>query len=155
MKRIALITVGRVRTPHWRAACAAYLLRLKHSFQVEELAVKDGDAALAPAERMALEGKRLLSVLKPNFFPVCLDEHGETMNSPEFAAFLDQLCQSPATPCFIIGGAYGLDASVLTASRRRISLGPMTFPHELAKVLLLEQLYRADSILRKRPYHHA
>ena len=57
-------------------------------------------------------------------------------------------------PCFIIGGAYGLCPAVRNKARRVLSLGPMTFPHELAQVLLLEQLYRADAILRGAPYHH-
>ena len=155
MKRIALLNVGRLRTPHWQAAAAAYMLRLSRAFQVEQVEVKDGDAAMPPAERMALEGKRLLAALQPNWRPICLDEHGQAMSSTKFAAFLDSFIQNAQTPCFIIGGAYGLDRTVLEKAQHRISLGPMTFPHELAKVLLLEQLYRADSILCNRPYHHA
>ena len=155
MPQIHLIAVGRLREPHWKDAAEAYTKRLKHSYDLVATIIKDGDASLPPAERSGLEGGRILQALKGNCMPVCLDERGETMSSVQFARFLQQSIDAARTPCFIIGGAYGLSPEVRERAAKLLSFGPMTFPHELARVLLLEQLYRADSILRNRPYHHA
>jgi len=154
MPQIHIIAVGRLREPHWKGAAEAYFKRLHRSYDLTETIVKDGDASLAAPDRTSIEGTRILQALKNNTMPICLDEHGETMTSPQFASFLQQTIDVACTPCFIIGGAYGLDGSVKKRAVKLLSFGPMTFPHELARVLLLEQLYRADSILRGRPYHH-
>lgn len=104
---------------------------------------------------MAEEGQRILGALASNDVLLVLDEHGDSLTSPQLAQLLQKLDTSAGgSPCFVVGGAYGLDASVLEKARRCISLSPMTLPHELARVVLLEQLYRADCILRKSPYHH-
>ena len=154
MLQIHLVAVGRLREPHWKDAAQAYLKRLQHSYDVTETIIRDGDASLSAEDRTAIEGTRILQALKSNTMPICLDEHGATMTSVQFARFLQQTFDAAQTPCFIIGGAYGLGLPVKERAVKLLSLGPMTFPHELARVLLLEQLYRADSILRGRPYHH-
>jgi 23S rRNA (pseudouridine1915-N3)-methyltransferase len=118
--------------------------------------VRDAPAGLAPAEAMAVEGRRILDKAGPADFLVVLDEGGEALRSVDLAQRLRAWTEAPATvPCFVVGGAHGLGAEVLAAARVRLALGPMTLPHELARVLLLEQLYRAASILRQLPYHHA
>lgn len=152
---IHLIAVGRLREPHWKAAAESYAKRIKRGYDLVETLVRDGDASLSPADRVKVEGERILQVLKGNCMPVCLDENGEMLTSGAFAAFLRQSFDTARTPYFIIGGAYGLSEIVRTRAARTLSLGPMTFPHELARVLLLEQLYRADAIMHNRPYHHA
>ena len=154
MPQIHIIAVGRLREPHWKAAAEAYAKRLKHGYELIETVVRDGDATLSAADRTALEGDRIIQSLKGNLMPVCLDEHGETLTSALFARFLQQCFDTARTPCFIVGGAYGLSRPVKERAAKLLSLGPMTLPHELARVLLLEQLYRADSIMRGRPYHH-
>ena len=154
MPQIQVIAVGRLREPYWKDAAEAYTKRLQRSHDLTETIVKDGDASLNAAERTAIEGERILQVLKPNALPICLDEHGKTMTSVQFAGFLQQAFDQARSPCFIIGGAYGLARPVKERAAHLLSLGSMTFPHELARVLLFEQLYRADSILRGRPYHH-
>lgn len=117
--------------------------------------VKDGGAALPPTARNADEGARLIAAMGPTDIVVCLDEHGRNMTSRDFAGFIERLTENATrTPCFVIGGAFGLDKSVLQRAEHKLALGPMTFPHEMARVVLLEQLYRADAILRGAPYHH-
>lgn len=155
MPQIQITAVGRLREPHWKDAAEAYKKRLKHSYDLVETIIRDGDASLPPAERSALEGERILQSLKGNCMPICLDERGETMSSVQFAGFMRQCIDTARTPCFIIGGAYGLSPEVRERAGKLLSFGPMTFPHELARVLLLEQIYRADAILRNKPYHHA
>ncbi|MDL2209562.1 23S rRNA (pseudouridine(1915)-N(3))-methyltransferase RlmH [Desulfovibrio sp. OttesenSCG-928-O18] len=155
MPQIQIIAVGRLKEPHWKSAAEAYGKRLKHGYDLAETIVKDGDASLSPTERAAVEGERILQAIKGNVMPVCLDENGDTLSSVAFADFLRRSFDGARTPCFIIGGAYGLSEAVRGRAVKTLSFGPMTFPHELARVLLLEQLYRADTIIRGRPYHHA
>ena len=117
--------------------------------------MRDGDAALPPDRRNSLEGRRILEALAPQDVPLVLDERGLSLTSPQLAALLGQLDQEArGRACFIVGGAWGLDEAVRGRAYRLISLSAMTLPHELARVVLLEQLYRAECILRKVPYHH-
>ncbi len=154
MKKLRILAVGKLREPHWQSAAAWYARRLGRSFNFSERLVKDAGAT-GPEERGRLEGERLLAALAPDEYPICLDEHGKQFTSPEFASFLAQLYdQAEKIPCFIIGGAFGLSSAVLGAARAVVSLGRLTLPHELARVVLLEQLYRVDQIWRKSPYHH-
>lgn len=101
------------------------------------------------------EGCRILACLKPHDFTMALDESGESLSSVGFASLLRKIYEEmAATPCFIIGGPFGLARSVLEKSRHTLSLSLLTWPHELARVLLLEQIYRAECIARNIPYHH-
>jgi len=88
----------------------------------------------------------------PGPFVSLLHSGGELFSSAAFAAFLEQRRQSGRDLCFVVGGAYGLEE--LDAAEHRFSLGPMTLPHQLARVVLLEQLYRGHKILAGEPYHH-
>lgn len=154
MKRIRIIVVGRVRAPYWRAAAEEYQKRLGRVYRLDETIIKDGDASLAADDRNRVEGERILAALGVGEDALRLDERGRMMDSPSFARYLERFFDTGRTPCFILGGAYGFSPAVSEKVREAVSLGPMTFPHELARVLLLEQLYRADSILRGGPYHH-
>ena len=155
MPQIHIIAVGRLREAHWKNAAEAYTRRLGRSYELAWTIIKDGDAALPPETRALAEGERILQALKASLLPVCLDERGDPLSSEQFAHFLRCSFDAARAPCFIIGGAYGLSDAVRQRAEKSISFGPMTLPHELARVLLLEQLYRADAILHKRPYHHA
>lgn len=154
-KVLRIVAVGRLRTPHWVEAAAHYLKRLQHWRTVKMQLVKDGDASLPMTERNTLEGQRLLAAFAPDDIIICLDERGKHMTSQEFSVFLQRLSEdSNKVPCFVVGGAFGLSPAVREAAHRTVSLGPMTLPHELARVVLLEQLYRAEAITRRVPYHH-
>lgn len=155
VKPLRIIAVGRLRTPFWKAAADHYVERLVRWRAFTETLVKDGDPALPIVDRNAVEGKGILSALTPADIPVVLDERGKTFTSRQFSAFLEQLSENAARrPCFIIGGAFGLDEAVKGAARHLVALGPLTMTHELARVVLLEQLYRAESLTRGLPYHH-
>ena len=151
---VRLLCVGKLKTPFWREAAAHYAQRLGRWRRVELVEVRDGEAALAPAGRSAQEGQRLLEALGATAGAIALDEGGEALDSPGLAALLRRLDEQALRPAFVIGGPFGLSPEVLAACPRRLSLSAMTWPHELARVLLLEQLYRAECILRKVPYHH-
>lgn len=154
-RTIRLLSVGRLRTPHWKAAAAHYLDRLKHWIDVREIVIADAAASLAPQARRQEESARLLGAVSPGDSLVCLDERGTSLTSREFAALCARLGEDATkTPCFIVGGAYGVSEALRNQARHVIALGPLTLPHELARVVLLEQLYRAESITRNMPYHH-
>ncbi len=122
---------------------------------MQECLLKDGDASLPVPERNAVEGRRILDALSPQDLVVVMDERGKSFTSPQFAQFLQKISDNAATrPCFVLGGAFGLIPEVRAAAKHVICLGPMTLPHELARVVLYEQLYRAEAILRGVPYHH-
>ncbi len=147
--------MGRPRIPFWRDAAAYYLERLSRWRQITDTIIRDSDPALPTARRVEDEGKRILAALEPQDVVICLDEHGQSMTSREFSRFLDEMStDGTRCPCFIVGGPFGLHETVLDCARHLIAFGPQTFPHELARVVLLEQLYRAETLLRRMPYHH-
>ena len=155
MRRIRIISIGRPRATGLDEAARDYLRRLNRYVPAVETPLRDGPAELSAAERSAREGRSILEALAPADRPIALDERGQTLASPVLARQLGQWLEDPAAlPCFVIGGAYGLSDEVRSRCRTLLSLGPLTLPHELARVVLLEQLYRAMTILRGHPYHH-
>lgn len=155
LRPLRILAVGQVKTAHWKNAAAHYMQRLKRWRDMRESIVKDGDAALPITERNKWEGQKILAAIQPSDCVICMDERGKSMTSKDFAIFLQGLSENATrTPCFVIGGAFGLDPAVRDAAHHLISLGPMTLPHELARVVLLEQIYRAEAIVRNVPYHH-
>ena len=135
--RYLVIAVGRLRPPYVDDA-DHYLGRLRAHAKVEMIEVRTDDQV----------EKRI-----PDGAYVCmLDERGKSRDSMAFSRFLDQRRLDGRTLVFVVGGAYGLD---LPRANETISFGPMTLPHQLARVVLLEQLYRGLSILAGSPYHHA
>ena len=154
MKPIRLIVIGQTKAPYFRDACAHYLDALRRYLPAKEEVVRDGKSA-DPLRRKAEEAKSLLARLGPRDFLVVLDEHGRSLPSRELAAKLQGMVEDPGrAPCFVIGGAFGLDVPVLARADLTLALGPGTLPHELARVVLYEQLYRAAAINAGAPYHH-
>lgn len=153
MIRVRVVRVGRGRTSWADAAVDDYTKRLKRHGKVEEVLLKpvtfkgDVDAV------KAAEGERLLKAASPRDPIVALDERGEGLDSHAFAAMLESLTLA-GTVTFLIGGAYGLDPSVRKAASRTVKLSDAVLNHEVARVVLFEQLYRAVTLLEGIPYHH-
>ncbi len=105
------------------------------------------------ALRVREETARLAAAIPPRATAVVLDREGTGWASEELARQLDRWREAAGTPCFIVGGAWGLEPAFVAGARFRWSLGPLTLPHELARVVLLEQWYRAWTIVRGEPYH--
>ncbi len=149
--QIIVIAVGRLKRTSEQNLCDLYLNRLKSSRvsvrEVEERGPFLGD------ERMAREGELLLRACTPGAELVALDRLGREMKSEELAEFIEEAQIRGQNLNFIIGGANGISKKVLKKSNYKISLGKMTWPHALARVMLLEQLYRAQQILAGHPYH--
>lgn len=152
--RIQLACVGRLRAPH-DAAGRLYEERVDRmaGLRVDEV---NAEAIQRGADRArAAEAERLRARLLPRAHRVALDPEGRTPASSEaFAAWLGRHMDRGQPVAFIIGGAAGVDAALLAECEERMSLGPLTMPHQLARVVLTEQLYRALCILQGHPYPH-
>jgi 23S rRNA (pseudouridine1915-N3)-methyltransferase len=153
--RIRLIAVGKLRGSIWLPAVKEYGARLRHYANFDFIEVRDvAGKSMPDAAARAEEGKTIAQVLEPGNFLVALDREGKPFTSEQLAEFLRRQIDSGIRKIdFVIGGPVGVDAKILTAANLRLSLSAMTLPHELARVILLEQLYRAFTILRAEPYH--
>jgi 23S rRNA (pseudouridine1915-N3)-methyltransferase len=151
--RIEILAVDRLRTPWAREAVDEYLGRIGRYCPVERRDVK---RAGEDAGAVTAEGERLLKIADPGPADrlVALDPAGDALDSAGWAALVGESAdQGVARLVFVVGGAAGLSADVKRRARRTVSLGPQTLSHELAQVVLAEQLYRAWTILRGEPYH--
>ncbi len=144
MRRIHLLAVGKLRSSHCRGLCHDYLKRLQPYARVDVIEIKDSSA-----ER---ESARLIeSLTRLDAKAIALSEEGRQLTSRAFAELIGQQTRDLA---FVIGGPYGLTDELKQSAAKTLSLSPMTLPHELARVVFLEQLYRAHTILAGSGYHH-
>lgn len=135
--------------------CQFYLKRLSQLRKIKIIETRDANPKLSIPKRKELEAASLEAKLSAKDYPIILDMHGQTFSSEELASYLQELDHKSALiPTFIIGGPFGLDQSLISKARCLISLSNLTFTHELARLLLLEQIYRAQCILNHLPYHH-
>lgn len=144
-----LIAVGRLRPGPEAELFARYNARLRPKLVVTELA----EGAGAPTEAKRREADAILAALPPSAWAVALDLGAPAPDSTGLARLLERWQGQSRTPCFLIGGADGLDAAVLRRADHVLSLGPLTWPHMLVRVMLAEQLFRAQAILSGHPYH--
>ena len=155
MKTIACLAVGRLKTPHWVRAAEHYAKLIGRFVRFERIEVKDAPGHLSPERRKEVEGRALLAKLEPKDRVLGLDLRGQTYSSEDFASVLEKWWEDPVRkPCFVLGGAYGLSREVRERCDQLVSLSAMTLPHELARIVLFEQVYRAMTILRGTGYHH-
>jgi len=148
---IRCITIGRPRSEPVRALEAHYrdLLKSCARLDITELAEGKGD----PARQLRDEAARLRPLLAEVRCPVLLSPEGPARTSEAFAAWLGARMDRGESLAFAIGSSHGFDPELKAGIREKLSLGPMTFPHDLTRVMFLEQLYRAFQILRGGPYH--
>lgn len=159
MIRLHLVAVGTLKEPYLREAAAEYLRRLGPLARVTVHEVKEtqapppGQVALV-AGALAVEGEALLNRLRDSWSVIALDREGRQLSSEEIAAYLQGLTvQGRGDAAVVIGGAMGLADRVLQRADLRLSLGRITLPHQLCRVVVLEQLYRALKLIRGEPYH--
>lgn len=146
-----VIAIGRLRDGPEAELFERYCARIRPALALTE--IPDGKGA--PAEIKRREGGALLAALPAQSFVVTLDLAGEMLDSATFAARLDGWLTLSRPIRFLIGGAEGLDQSVLARSDFTLSLGRMTWPHLLVRAMLAEQIYRARSITAGHPYHRS
>ena len=159
MRAITVLCVGKLKERYWREAVAEYEKRLSafcrlSIVEVEEERLPDNPSPADIQRTIEAEGARLLQRVPGGaaIFALCIE--GKEIDSPALAATLDRLAvDGTSHTVFIIGGSWGLSDAVKRAARMRLSMSPMTFPHQLARVMLLEQLYRAGQISSGGKYH--
>jgi 23S rRNA (pseudouridine1915-N3)-methyltransferase len=153
--KVAIVAVGRP-TRLFAEAIAEYERRARHywTLEVNEVREERAGRGRSPAQVQAAESARLLERVPLGVEAVALTRGGEPWSSLQLARYLERLAlEARPGVAFLIGGALGIAEESLREVPRRISLSPLTLPHELARLLLIEQLYRAGTIVRGEPYH--
>ena len=156
MPGIKIIVVDRTRSPFLKEGETFYLSRLRKYIQVDWVEVKPVKISHGRSEQkiLAVEGERIIQRLSQRDYSVCLDRSGNQYDSERFAAWLNLLLnKTEQWVSFIIGGPLGVSKDVLHVSREVLSLAQFTLTHEMSRLILLEQLYRALTILRGEKYH--
>ncbi|WP_396128959.1 23S rRNA (pseudouridine(1915)-N(3))-methyltransferase RlmH [Exiguobacterium mexicanum] len=156
---ISIITVGKLKEKYLKLGIAEYTKRLSAYAKVQEIEVPDEKAPehLSEADMFLVkqkEGERILAKISPDTHVIALAINAKQRTSEEFARELDQLATyGKSKIAFVIGGSLGLSDDVMKRSDDTISFSKMTFPHQLMKLVLCEQIYRAYRINRNEPYH--
>ena len=156
MKTILLV-VGRTVEPHFITAIDDYVQRTRRylSFDLEVIPELKNTRNLTPEVQKEKEAELILKALQPGDYLVLLDEGGKEFRSVEFASYMEQKMSSVSKRLvFLVGGPYGFAPKVYEAAREKLSLSRMTFSHQMIRLLFVEQLYRAMTILHGTPYHH-
>ena len=152
--RLTIATVGKVKNKAWLVAQDDYVKRLGHYTTLDLIEVKDVVGRSIPDEvAMAREGEQLLQAVADSQRLIALTPTGKLRSSPSLATWLQKRVVDYGRIAFLIGGPLGFSDDVLATCHEEISLSPLTFTHELARILLLEQLYRACTILAGEQYH--
>lgn len=151
-----LLFVGKTTDPHIEALCQAYLKRLTHYLPLKVVIIPElrNTKALTPDQQKQAEGELILRAVPPTAELILLDEHGHEYRSIEFAQTMQKKMSSGRDIFFAIGGPYGFSPAVYDRANSKISLSQMTFSHQMVRLFLIEQIYRAMTILRGEPYHH-
>lgn len=157
--KIKLICVGKLKEKYLSDGIHEYLKRLSAYTQVELIEVADekipDNASLAQETIVKVkEGRRVLDKVKQDELMILLDVHGKEMSSEKFAMYIENcMINGKSTIDFVIGGSLGHGEEVLSRADLRLSFSPMTFPHQLMRLILVEQIYRAFKIIKHETYH--
>jgi len=155
--KVKFICIGKTGKDFLVAGENEYLNRLKHYISVEKIEIADLKNAkkLTKEQIKDQEGKEILAKVQSGETLILLDERGKTFSSVGFSEFIQQkFNQGGKGLCFVVGGAYGFSQEVYDKSNGKISLSTMTFSHQMVRMIFIEQLYRAMTILKGEPYHH-
>ncbi len=157
--RLRIISVGKIRETFYDQGIKEYLKRLKSYTNIElvdgleeKTSPKAGAAEIVKCRQK--EGRKIIDLIAKEESIVVFDIQGEMLSSKEWAQYIEQLNGSSSPRInMIIGGAFGIDEKVKLRAERSISFSPMTFPHQMAVLILTEQIYRSFKIIRREPYH--
>jgi 23S rRNA (pseudouridine1915-N3)-methyltransferase len=155
--KICFWSIGKVHDAYVKDGIAEFTKRISKYYPVEWtlIPVPKNAGMLSEMDLKKKEGETVLQWLRPGDYLIALDEHGKELNSEGLASFLQQRAtESTKNLVFLIGGAFGLDDAVLKAAKLTWSLSRLTFPHQMVRLILAEQVYRACTILQNEKYHH-
>lgn len=155
--KIVLLQTGKTSDKHISEIAGLYCKRISkyHAFDTITLHELKKTKSMPVEEQRVKEGEKILQTINRDDFVVLLDERGRELRTTEFAAWMEKIFMMPRKRIlFIIGGPWGFSEEVYERADFRISLSKMTFPHQLVRLLFLEQLYRAFTIIKGEPYHH-
>lgn len=157
--KITVIGVGRLKEKYWQAAIDEYSKRLSKYVKLDIIEVPDEKAPenLSAAEEEIVkknEGERILKNIRDGAYVIALAINGKMLSSEELSEFLNErMVRGAGHIVFVIGGSLGLSPEVLDRADYKLSFSKMTFPHQMMRVILLEQFYRAVKIMKNEPYH--
>ncbi|MBR1769673.1 MAG: 23S rRNA (pseudouridine(1915)-N(3))-methyltransferase RlmH [Bacteroidales bacterium] len=154
---IKLLVVGKTVKGFISEGVEEYLKRLQHyvNFSLEVIPDIKNSSALSPLQLKEKEAEMIIKHISQEDNVILLDEHGKEFSSKDFASFLQQKMNlSLKSLVFVVGGAYGFDESIKQKFNSKISISKMTFSHQMIRLLFVEQVYRAFTILKNEPYHN-
>ncbi len=156
---IQIICVGKLKEKYWQDACSEYMKRLGRYCNIEIVELKESRLPenASPADENNVkkeEGASILKAIKDGTYVITLEILGKMLDSPQLAEKMDELAlDGKSNIAFVIGGSLGLSAEVSKRSDYKLSFSKMTFPHQMMRVVLLEQIYRSFKINRHETYH--
>jgi 23S rRNA (pseudouridine1915-N3)-methyltransferase len=157
--QIRIIAVGKLKEKYWRDAVQEYSKRMKpfadlEIVEIAEQRISEHPSALEIEQALQKEGQQITKLFPPGSYVIPLAIDGKRLSSEDLAAFFDRLLvEGKGKIVFIIGSSYGISREVLEKGDFLLSFSPMTFPHQLMRVILLEQIYRSMKISKHEPYH--
>ncbi|MEP6731953.1 MAG: 23S rRNA (pseudouridine(1915)-N(3))-methyltransferase RlmH [bacterium] len=152
--RVLIAAVGKPRDRHLAAAIDEYETRAARYWPLDVVEVREASGrGISPDQTREREGERILERLPDAATVIVCDELGDRFTSAEFSALMASARDRARDIAFVIGGAFGLSAPLRARATRAMQLAPWTLPHEMARLVLAEQLYRAGTIVRGEPYH--
>lgn len=155
--KTTLILVGKTINKNFVTLIEEYAQRVTHYIGFDIITIPElrNTKSLTADQQKTAEGELILKQLQPGDCVVLLDEHGKELRSVEFSTWMERKMQTvPKRLVFIIGGPYGFSPAVYAAAQEKLSLSKMTFSHQMVRLIFVEQLYRAMTIMRGEPYHH-
>lgn len=155
--KVALVLVGKTVNKHFVELIDEYAGRVKHYIGFDIIAIPElkNTKSLSADQQKQQEGELILKQMQAGDHVVLLDEHGKEFRSVEFSSYMEQKMQTVNKRLvFVIGGPYGFSPDVYAKANEKISLSKMTFSHQMVRLIFVEQLYRAMTIMRGEPYHH-
>ena len=154
--KLTLLITGKTKFNYLNEGLKEYISRLKHYLPMEIIIVPDlkNTKNMSPAEQNSREGEKIIKLIPSNADIILFDEKGKQYSSQEFSLFLESKINIGRDICMVVGGAYGFSDELYRLAQESISLSKMTFSHQMVRLIILEQIYRAMTILRGEPYHH-
>ena len=154
--KITLLVVGKTTDSRLVSLMEEYISRLKHYVPFEMVVLPDlkNTKSMSEEQIKTAEGEAILRFLTPAMDVILLDEHGREFRSVEYAVWLQKKMGSGRDLTLVIGGPYGFSETVYARANGKLSFSQMTFSHQMIRLMAIEQIYRAMTILRGEPYHH-